>query len=45
VPQPLFTVSIADLERGPKEITWPLGEAWLRHAFAGTEVTASSPSS
>ncbi len=34
-----FSVSIADLERGPKEVTWPLGEAWLRHAFEGTDVT------
>lgn len=38
---PAFSVSIADLERGPKEITWPLAEAWLRQAFGGTEVTPS----
>jgi len=42
VSQPRFTVSIADLERGPKEITWTLGEAWLRHAFEGTEVAPES---
>lgn len=37
--RPIFSVSVADLERGPKQVTWPLGEAWLRQAFEGTEVT------
>ena len=33
VSKPLFVVPVADLERGPRSITWVLEEGWLRSVF------------
>ncbi len=30
---------VADLERGPKQVTWPITAAWLQHALEGTEAS------
>lgn len=32
-----FIVPLADLERGPKHVTWPIAAQWLRQALDGTE--------
>ena len=32
-----FTVPVADLERGPRTVTFTLDEAWLREALEGTD--------
>ena len=37
--KPEFVVPIADLEWGPKSVTWPIHEAWLRHTLEGTDAT------
>ena len=34
-----FVVPVADLERGPKELTWPVPRKWLELALEGTEAT------
>jgi len=34
-----FTVPVADLERGPRTVTFTLDEAWLREALEGTDAT------
>ena len=35
----LFVVPVADVERGPRTVSFTLEEAWLREAFEGTEAT------
>lgn len=35
--EPEFVVRIADLERGPKEVTWSLSLPWLALALQGTD--------
>jgi uncharacterized metal-binding protein YceD (DUF177 family) len=32
-----FVVSLTDLERGPKQVTWPISATWLARALEGTE--------
>jgi uncharacterized metal-binding protein YceD (DUF177 family) len=39
VSKPVFVVPVADLERGPRTVTFTLDEAWLRHALEGTDAT------
>jgi uncharacterized metal-binding protein YceD (DUF177 family) len=39
VSKPVFIVPIADLERGPKTVTFTLEEAWLRQALEDTDAT------
>jgi uncharacterized metal-binding protein YceD (DUF177 family) len=39
VSKPAFVVPVADLERGPRTVTFTLDEAWLRQAFEGTDAT------
>jgi uncharacterized protein len=39
VSEATFTVSLADLERGPKTVTWPVPRAWLERALEGTEAS------
>jgi uncharacterized metal-binding protein YceD (DUF177 family) len=34
-----FIVPVADLERGPRTVTFTLDEAWLRNALEGTDAT------
>jgi uncharacterized metal-binding protein YceD (DUF177 family) len=34
-----FIVPVADLERGPRTVTFTLDEAWLREALEGTDAT------
>jgi len=34
-----FTVPVADIERGPRTVTFTLDEAWLRQALEGTDAT------
>jgi uncharacterized metal-binding protein YceD (DUF177 family) len=40
-----FTVPVADLERGPRTVTFTLGDAWLREALEGTDATPRAPGS
>ena len=35
-------MSLADLERGPKQVTWPVLPAWLEKALVGTEACPGS---
>ena len=35
----VFIVPVADLERGPRTVTFTLDEAWLRQALEGTDAT------
>ena len=35
----VFVVPVADLERGPRTVTFTLDEAWLRQALEGTDAT------
>ena len=35
----LFVVPVADVERGPRTVSFTLDEAWLREALEGTEAT------
>ncbi|HET7545917.1 MAG TPA: DUF177 domain-containing protein [Polyangiaceae bacterium] len=35
----LFVVPVADVERGPRTLSFTLDEAWLRGVFEGTEAT------
>ena len=37
--KPVFVVPVADLERGPRTVTFTLDEAWLRQALADTDAT------
>ena len=37
VSKPLFVVPVADLERGPRSVTWVLDEGWLKGVFTDTE--------
>ena len=37
--KPAFVVLVADLERGPRTVTFTLDEAWLQHALEGTDAT------
>ena len=37
--KPVFVVPVADLERGPRTVTFTLDEAWLRQALEGTDAT------
>jgi uncharacterized metal-binding protein YceD (DUF177 family) len=39
VSKALFVVPVADVERGPRTVTFTLDEAWLREALEGTEAT------
>lgn len=39
MPKPVFIVPVADLERGPRTVTFTLDEAWLREALEGTDAT------
>jgi uncharacterized protein len=43
VTQPSFVVPLADLERGPRELSWPLTPAWLTAAFEGTDAEPREP--
>ena len=38
-----FSVPLADLESGPKQLESVISEDWLRHTFEGTEATAVRP--
>jgi uncharacterized metal-binding protein YceD (DUF177 family) len=40
-----FVVPVADIERGPRTVTFTLDEAWLSQALAGTEATPRGPGS
>jgi uncharacterized metal-binding protein YceD (DUF177 family) len=40
-----FTVPVADLERGPRTVTFTLDEAWLHEALEGTDATPRRPAS
>jgi uncharacterized metal-binding protein YceD (DUF177 family) len=37
VSQPTFALPVADLERGPRSVSWVIPEAWLRGVLADTE--------
>jgi uncharacterized metal-binding protein YceD (DUF177 family) len=37
--QGLFVVPLPDLERGPREVSWTLSEAWLTRALDGSDAT------
>ncbi len=37
--KPAFVVPVADLERGPRTVTFTLDDAWLREALDGTDAT------
>jgi uncharacterized protein len=39
VTKALFVVPVADVERGPRTVSFTLEEAWLREALEGTEAT------
>jgi len=39
VTKALFVVPVADIERGPRTLSFTLDEAWLRNTFEGTEAT------
>ena len=43
--KPVFVVPLADIERGPRTVTFTLDEAWLSDAFEGTDATPSGPGS
>jgi uncharacterized metal-binding protein YceD (DUF177 family) len=45
VVKPVFVVPVADLERGPRTVTFTLDEAWLRQALEGTDATPRGPAS
>ena len=38
-----FVVRLADLERGPRRVTFALSEAWLRDALSDTEAVPEGP--
>ena len=37
--KPLFVLPAADLERGPRQVSWVIPEAWLRDALAESQAT------
>lgn len=41
--KPTFVVPVADLERGPRTVTFTLDEAWLRQALEDTGATPRGP--
>jgi uncharacterized metal-binding protein YceD (DUF177 family) len=43
VTKAVFVVPVADLERGPRTVTFTLDEAWLRQALEGTDATPRRP--
>jgi DUF177 domain-containing protein len=43
VSKPTFVVPLADLEWGPKSVSFELSEAWLRHALEDSEATTRGP--
>jgi len=45
VTKAVFVVPVADLERGPRTVTFTLDEAWLRQALEGTDATPRRPGS
>jgi len=45
VTKALFVVPVADVERGPRTVSFTLDEAWLREALEGTEATPQRPGS
>jgi uncharacterized metal-binding protein YceD (DUF177 family) len=45
VTKALFVVPVADVERGPRTVTFTLDEAWLRESLSGTEATPRGPGS
>jgi uncharacterized metal-binding protein YceD (DUF177 family) len=45
VSKALFVVPVADIERGPRTVSFTLDEAWLRETFEGTEATPRRPGS
>lgn len=40
-----FVIAVADLERGPRTVTFTLDEAWLRQTLEDTEATPRGPGS
>jgi uncharacterized metal-binding protein YceD (DUF177 family) len=38
-----LVVPVADLERGPKHVTFALSEPWLRRALEGTDASSNGP--
>jgi uncharacterized metal-binding protein YceD (DUF177 family) len=36
----VFVVPLADLERGPRIVSWSISHGWLTHALEGTDATA-----
>jgi uncharacterized metal-binding protein YceD (DUF177 family) len=45
VTKAVFVVPLADIERGPRTVTFTLDEAWLSAAFEGTDATPRGPGS
>jgi uncharacterized metal-binding protein YceD (DUF177 family) len=45
VTKAVFVVPLADIERGPRNLTFTLDEAWLREAFEDTDATPRGPGS
>jgi uncharacterized metal-binding protein YceD (DUF177 family) len=45
VTKAVFVVPLADIERGPRTLTFTLDEAWLSEAFEGTDATPRGPGS
>ncbi len=43
VSKPLFVIPVADLEHGPRSVSWELPEAWLRAALSDTEAEPAGP--
>jgi uncharacterized metal-binding protein YceD (DUF177 family) len=43
VPDAEFVVRLADLDQGPKTITWTLSTEWLGHALKDTEASPHTP--
>lgn len=41
--KPSFVVPLADLERGPRNVEWELGEAWLSRTLEGTDAVPTAP--
>jgi len=41
--RPELVVPVADLDRGPKHVEFPLSEAWLRRALEGTDASVTAP--
>jgi uncharacterized protein len=45
VTKAVFVVPVADIERGPRKLTFALDEAWLSQALEGTDATPRGPGS